>query len=159
MAGSYYSDPTTDLDLSADRLIELTDTSAAPGVADQATIDRAGREAQRIIDSALVGVYVVPFPQGQVPLDITRLHADIHRYLLFKHRDVLSIPESVADEYKLARADLDDYSTPDGGKILIGASMAGSGTAPGSTVGAFSSDVDDTRPAARRFGSFKDGLG
>lgn len=157
MAGSAYSSE-SDLNLDADRLIELTDTSAAQGVKNQAVVDQASFDAQDAIDDRLLGTYVVPFT-GTIPPAIRRLHAKIWKRMLFEHRDAMQVPSTVEADYQKALADLDDYASPgDGGRIIPGAAQLSSrGTSP--STGSFSSDPDSMQPVARVFGRFKDRLG
>jgi hypothetical protein len=160
VAGSVYSSE-PDLNLDADRLIELTDTSAAPGVKNQALVDSLSLEAQDDVDEVLTGVWVVPFnnTDNPVPAPIRRIHAARWRYLLFQHRDALNIPDSVVAQWKSEEEKLADYGTPgDGGRILIGAQMvSGAGADP--KMGSFAADPDNTKPAARIFGRYRDTLG
>lgn len=159
MAGSVYS-ADADLNLDAKRLIELTDSDAAPNALGQSVIDKAAEDAQDEIDEALAGVYPVPFTAGNVPASIMRIHVRLKRYHIFEHRDAINIPEQIAKAYDESLAKLADYATPgDGGRILLGVGRINSGTGPTSNVGSFSSDIDDTRSAARVFGRYRDKLG
>jgi phage gp36-like protein len=117
VAGSYYSDD-DDLPIEAQRLVELTDSASGVNVVDQGVIDKASRDAQTKIDGRLRGKYVVPFPPDGVPPEIQLLHVDIKTYFIFRHRDMLAVPDGVRDDYKQAMADLDDYADADGGLIL-----------------------------------------
>jgi phage gp36-like protein len=156
VAGSVYSSE-SDLNLDPNRIIELTELPSAIGQKDQATLDATSLEAQDDVDEMLAGVYVVPFTAGNVPGPIRRIHADRWRYLLFKRRDVMAIPDSVKDEWAAAEKKLEDYASPgDGGRVLLGAARVSSATGPAPTGGSFSSDVYDTRPARRIFGRYRD---
>lgn len=158
MAGSIYS-AQADLNLDADRFIELTDTSSATGVINQAVMDLTSLDAQDDIDGMLQGTYVVPFLAGQVPAPIRRLHARLWRFKLFQHRDSLSIPADIRKDFEEVMADLVDYgNAEDGGKVLVGAprvSMLQFAGGPGS----FHADADATDAPVRIFGRLKDGLG
>lgn len=154
---SYYSGE-SDLNLDPSRLIELTETDQAVGVKDQATMDALSEDAQDFIDAKLRGTYAVPFPDGQVPRPIRRLHARVWRYYLFEHRDALQIPDSIVKDFERASAELDDYGNPDGGAILD-APLASAATGPAPNLGTFSSDVDDPYDARRKFGRYRDKLG
>jgi phage gp36-like protein len=160
VAGSTYSTQ-PDLNLDADRLIELTDTSAAPGVLNQTVVDNTSLQAQSIIDARLGGTYLVPFDANSqaVPDAIRRLHAALWRYLLFEHRDALNIPPSEEDAYKQARSDLKDLASPDdGGEFLLGATRV-SGAAGSTSEGSFSADRMNTAPVCPTFGRYRDKLG
>lgn len=160
MAGSVYSSE-PDLNLDASRLIELTDSDAAPNVKDQALVDTLSLEAQDDVDEVLAGVYVVPFNNttNPVPAPVRRIHAARWRYLLFQHRDALNIPDSVKEQWASEEEKLTDYGTPgDGGRILLGAqSISGAGADP--KTGSFAADPDNTKPATRIFGRYRDTLG
>lgn len=151
MAGSYYSD-STELFLDAQRLVELTDSAAAPGVVNQTVIDRASRKAERLINMKLRGRYIVPFAQGQVPDEIAELHADLTRYFLFAYRDSMNIPAAVAEEFKMATADLDDYADANGGLMLDAPLRAATDATPGGGGGAISTSATDPALPPRIFG-------
>lgn len=158
MAGSAYSSE-SDLNLDADRLIELTDNASAQGVKNQAVLDQTSFDAQDEVDDRLQGTYVVPFTVGNVPPAIRRLHAKVWKRMLFEHRDSLQVPATVEVDYQKALADLDDYASPgDGGRFLPGATRVGSALGAPS-AGSFSSDPDSNEPVRRVFGRYKDRLG
>lgn len=157
MAGSAYSSE-SDLNLDANRLIELTDNSGTQGVKNQAVMDQTSLDAQDEVDDRLQGTYVVPFTPGNVPPAVRRLHAKIWKRMLFEHRDSMAVPATVEADYQKALTDLDDYASPgDGGRFLPGANVLSSrGTSP--SAGSFSSDPDSNQPVARVFGRYKDRL-
>lgn len=155
MSASYYSSQ-DDLNLDSQRLIELTEDESAVGVLVQSVLDNLSNDAQALIDGELYGEYLVPFVVDEVPVAIRYLHADIWRYLLFKRRDSLVIPASVAEDMKQARTDLRAFAER---TKLLPAPTAAASTAPGIGYGSFSADVADHRPAERLFGRFRDKLG
>lgn len=156
MAGSTYS-PQSRLNLSDERLVELTDTPEAQGQIDQTTLDDTSLDAQAEIDDRLQGTYVVPF--SPVPETIARLHSKIWKRFLFEHRDAMQVPATVEADYQKALTDIDDLASPgDGGRILVGATRIGSALGAPS-AGSFSSDPDSNEPVHRVFGRYKDRLG
>jgi phage gp36-like protein len=157
MAGSTYS-PQSRLNLSDERLAELTDKPSAQGVIDPAVLDETSLDAQDEIDNRLQGSFPVPFV-APIPPTIARLHSKIWKRILFERRDSMQVPLTVEADYQKALADLEDLATPGGGgRILVG--TAGTGSALGApSAGSFSSDPDSSEPVARVFGRFKDRLG
>jgi phage gp36-like protein len=156
MAGSTYSQRSR-LNLSDDRLVELTDSTAAPGVIDDSVVDDTSLDAQAEIDDRLAPTYPVPF--DPVPSAIERIHSKIWKRTLFVRRDAMQVPPTVEADYQKALADLDDYATPgEGGRVLIDAQMRSArGGSP--AAGSFSSDSESNEPARRVFGRFRDRLG
>jgi phage gp36-like protein len=158
LAGSYYSSE-ADINLDDQRAIELTESAAALGQLNQSVLDQTSLDAQDEIDDRLGGTYAVPFPAGNVPPAIRRLHKKVWKRLLFERRDTLAVPPTVEADYQKALADLEDYATPgDGGRILVGAARVSAATGS-SSAGSFSSDPDSIAPVARVFGRYKDRLG
>lgn len=105
-----------DLNLSDQRLIELTDSEAAPGVKDSALLARLETEAEGIVDAMIAGVVVLPFTA--VPPIIKSITAWIWAYRLYRHREVMDVPKSVADDYAMAMALLDKIASS--GAIALG---------------------------------------
>jgi phage gp36-like protein len=138
-----------DLNLSEARLIELTDTTDEPGVKDDALITRLQARATAKVHAALFGKYVVD-DAGDFPDILTQIEADLWRYYLYAHRDVMTVPPLVAEDYKESLALLERYRT---GKEALDADRRSANTDPITTEGLFSSDSDD-----RVFGREKDGF-
>ena len=89
-----------DLNLDATRLVELTDSAAAPGVKDEALLTRLRVESEAIVNGILAGSGLLPF-SSPPPALITFCTAVIWKYRIFVHRDAMSIPAMVADDYKM----------------------------------------------------------
>jgi phage gp36-like protein len=157
MAGSTYSDRSR-LNLSEERLVELTDTPEAPGIVNDEVVEDTSLDAQAEIDDRLGPTYPVPFT-APIPGPIERIHSKIWKRMLFERRDSMQVPASVEADYQKALADLEDYATPgDGGRVLVGAQMhSARGSSP--AAGSFSSDAESNEPARRVFGRFRDRLG
>lgn len=90
-----------DLNLSTERLIELTDTAAAPGVIDTTLTGQLLTESQGIVDAYLAGSIPVPFADP-VPAIIRAITSWIWAYRIYRHREVMDIPKSVLDDYAMA---------------------------------------------------------
>jgi phage gp36-like protein len=136
-----------DLNLSEARLVELTDTEADPGEKDDTLIARLQDRAYAKVMAALFGKYGVG-ASGDVPAILTHIEADLWRYYLYAHRDVMTVPPLVADDYKESLALLERYRT---GKEALDAPRRSAATEPITTEGSFSADSDD-----RVFGVEKD---
>src|SRR5437762_948145 len=94
-----------DLELTNQRLVELTDSAEAPGVINWDKVDRALARAATKIETPLRGKYVIPL--NPVP-DVARLwNVDIAKYLLYRNRETMEMPETVDDDYKRALAEID----------------------------------------------------
>lgn len=91
----------SDLNLDERRLVELTDTQAAPGQKDAALIARLELDAEAIVNGILGGLPDVPFT-GAVPAIITFCTACIWKYRLYLHREVMDVPQAVKDDYQIA---------------------------------------------------------
>lgn len=96
----------SDLNLSADRLVELTDSAEVPSVVDAAVLAREQARASATVDMYLRRLYVVPVA-APIPPELTMWEAAIWKYRLFRYRDSLQIPPDVAAEYKEAMAQLE----------------------------------------------------
>jgi phage gp36-like protein len=106
-----------DLNLSDARLVELTDSEAAPGVSDSALLARLEAEAEGIVDAYLAGSVPVPFT-APIPAIITAITAWIWAYRIYRHREVMDIPKSVSDDYAMALALLEKIAA--GGSAAVG---------------------------------------
>lgn len=93
---------TADLNLSDQRLIELTDSAAVPGVLDEDVLDARLVEAKSMVDSLLAPAGMGPYADGDVPPIITVITAWIWAYRLYRHREVMEIPQSIKDDYAMA---------------------------------------------------------
>jgi phage gp36-like protein len=140
------------LNIDPDLLIQLTDSSAATGVADMVLVERLGTEVDALIDGLLYGRYVTPLPLP-VPAIMNVIAEDIWRMKLFQHRPTMEAPKDIVDDFKRSWALLKDYARGD--ELLASprvVSPSDAGTATGG--GSFSSDTCD-----RLFGRAKDFLG
>jgi phage gp36-like protein len=100
-----------DLNIDADRLVELTDNASAPGVIDNVLLATLETQSETIVNAKLAGAavaggFVVPFT-GTVPAIITFITASIWAYRLYRHRPEIATPQDIADDYKLAFAMMD----------------------------------------------------
>ena len=137
-----------DLNLDDRRLVELTDTEQATGVKDAALIARLLEEADALVDERLFARYQTPIP-APIPTTLKYIAADIARFLLFKHRDALNIPEAVQKAYDEAKKRLDEFGD---GKVPLNSPRISAPVEWHDTIGHFDSDIDD-----RVFGRQKDG--
>ncbi len=137
-----------DLNLSEQRLIELTDSESAVGTKDAALIARMHTRANSKINAALYGKYAVD--PDDIPPILTEIEADFWRFYLYEHREVMAIPPTVQNAYNYSEKLLEEYRT--GTQLLDAPSTVGSDGAA-SSVGSFSDDSVD-----RVFGRAKDGL-
>ncbi len=104
-----YAD-TGNLNLSAQRLIELTDSDSVPGEVDEGVLARTLTESQAVVDSVLAASRSVPFPDNAVPPLINILTGWIWAYRLYRHREVMEIPKSIVDDYERAMMMLQQIS-------------------------------------------------
>lgn len=137
-----------DLNLSPSRLIELTDSIDAPGVADMAVVENLHLRATSKVEAALYGRYSLD--EDDFPPILTQLEADLWRYYLYQHRERMETPSSVQKAHDDACELLEKYRT---GKEALAAAHVSAATEPGYAAGSFSSDSDD-----RVFGRAKDGF-
>lgn len=135
-----------DLNLSDERLIELTDSADAPGVKDQDVINMLHLRATSKVEAAVYGKYALS--DDDFPPILTQLEADLWRYYLYEHREVMETPAKVQKAYDAAVMLLEKYRT---GEEALAAAHVSAATAPSPTGGTFSSDSDN-----RVFGRAKD---
>jgi hypothetical protein len=90
-----------DLNLSNERLIELTDSAAVPGVIDAAVMARTETEAESIVNGLLSDIPGVPFV-GTPPTIITTITAWLWACRLYRHRETMDAPQSVKDDCAMA---------------------------------------------------------
>lgn len=91
-----------DLNLDAQRLIELTDNSGAAGVLDSSLLGQLESEAESIVNALLSSALIaVPFT-GTIPPLIKFITASLWAYRIYRHREVLDIPQTIKDDYALA---------------------------------------------------------
>jgi phage gp36-like protein len=95
-----------DLNLSATRLIELTDSDAVPGVIDAAVMAKTETEARSIVDTYLAGSFTVPFT-APIPEVIVTITAWLWACRLYRHRETMDPPQSVKDDCAMAIAMLE----------------------------------------------------
>jgi phage gpG-like protein/phage gp36-like protein len=112
-----------DLNMDERRLIELTDSDAAPGVPDEALITKLGVDADDVIDGFCAGMYAVPF--DPVPPLIRLISRALRRMYLYEHRESIEMPATVRDGGKWALDTLEKIATPDGDMVLVGAARHG----------------------------------
>jgi phage gp36-like protein len=148
-----YSDR-SDLNMDERRLIELTDSDAAPGVPDEAVITKTGVDSDDLIDGMVAGVYVIPF--DVVPPIIRLISARLRRVYLYEHRESIDMPPTVRDGGKWALDTLKMIQTPDGGMVLPGAARVQS-KSPASSPS--SGSIDSGEACGRKFGRKRDPLG
>lgn len=135
-----------DLNLSDQRLIELTDSADAPGVLDSTLLESLHLRATSKVEAALYGRYSLD--ADDFPAILTQLEADLWRFYLYQHREVMETPKSVQKAHDSACELLENYRT---GKEALAAAHVSAATEPGYAGGSFSSDSDD-----RVFGRAKD---
>lgn len=102
-----------DLNLSDERLVELTDSSTAPGVKDETVIAREATRAQALCDLYLRRLYVTPVADP-VPEELKLIHAAIWRRRLYGHREVMQVPQNVLDDFQWAFDALKSIGQRDG---------------------------------------------
>lgn len=139
---------TADLNLSEQRLIELTDSADAPGVLDETVVTAMHVRATAKVEAALYGKYSLS--ADDFPEILTQLEADLWRYYLYQHREVMETPKSVVRAHDMACELLEKYRT---GKEALAAARVNAATEPTAALGSFSADSDD-----RVFGRAKDGF-
>ena len=137
-----------DLNLSTERLVELTDSADAVGVVDEDLLDRLHVRATNKVNAAIYGKYTVD--PDDVSEILVELQASLWRYYLYAHREVMEVPGTVREDYQAALAQLEKYRT---GMEALDAGHTNAATDPVPTSGSFSSDSDD-----RVFGRAKDGI-
>lgn len=97
------------LNLSPERLSELTESDSQIGIPDQSVISKLGLRANGRVDGALAKIYVTPIAS---PLDIVvSVELAIWKYLLYTHREVMQVPDSVKSDYEWAMAQLELWRT------------------------------------------------
>lgn len=89
-----------DLNLDANRLIELTEIPSALGVKDAATLARLEAESEAIVDGVIGGSVTLPF--ASPPRLITFVTACIWKYRLYVHREIMQMPGTVKADYEFA---------------------------------------------------------
>lgn len=94
-----------DLNLSDQRLVELTDSVEAPDVPDPALIARLGIRANSRVDGALSKIYITPIVSP--PRIVVDVEATLWKYLIYTHREVMQVPDTVMKEYEWATAQLE----------------------------------------------------
>lgn len=137
-----------DLNLSAERIIELTDSSAAPGVKDSVLLAALQLRATTKVEAAIYGKYLIDSTIPGFPPILTQLEADLWRFYLYEHREVMEIPATVSKAYTAACALLERYRL--GHEALPAARVVGASDPPPSS-GMLLDDSDD-----RVFGRAKD---
>lgn len=143
----------SDLNLDSTRLIELTDNASAVGVIDSTLLTALSVEADAFVDGYLEGVYVTPIAAtpAATPSPVRYASANIWRYLLYKHREVMSVPPVVKAELDRAIELLEKIAE---NKILLkGVMRVSASTEPSLTDGTFSADAD-----SRIFGRARDSV-
>jgi phage gp36-like protein len=138
----------SDLNLSVQRLIELTDSASAPNVKDDDVMDATHLRATTKVEAALYGRYSLD--EDDFPAILTQLEADLWRYYLYEHREVMEVPSTVSKAFDRAVEQLEKYRL---GLEALPAAHVSAATEPGYAGGSFSADSDD-----RVFGRAKDGL-
>jgi phage gp36-like protein len=138
----------SDLNLSAARVIELTESDSAIGVKDSTLLALLHVRATSKVDAALYGRYVID--ADDFPPILTQLEADLWRYYIYGHREVMETPKEVTKAYEDAVALLERYRT---GMEHLPAAHVTAATGPAPTSGSFSDDSCE-----RAFGRAKDGL-
>jgi len=137
-----------DLNLTEQRLAELTDSEVAVGVKDTALLLRLHTRAKARVDAALYGKYVVD--ETDIPPILTQLEADLWKFYLYERRAELETPASVKMAAGEADKLLERYRM---GEELLDAPHVQPGDGLTSSGGSFSSDSVN-----RIFGRAKDGL-
>ncbi len=98
-----------DLNLSEQRLIELTDSADAPGEIDSTVLAAALTESVAIVDAILAPAGTGAYTDDVPPL-VTVCTAWIWAYRLYRHREVMEIPQSIKDDYERAFKMLGDMA-------------------------------------------------
>lgn len=99
-----------DLNLDANRLIELTENPAAIGIKDAVLIAQLEAEAEGIVNAYLAGsVPGVPFT-GTIPPVIKFITATIWARRIYRHREVMAVPANLSDDYLMAMQMLADIA-------------------------------------------------
>ncbi len=96
------------LNLSDRRLIELTDSESATGTIDTTLLAGLLVESEAIVNGILAPLGVTPFADGSVPSLVQVCTAWIWTYRIYRHREVMEIPQSVKDDYERALQMLKD---------------------------------------------------
>lgn len=89
-----------DLNLSPERLIELTESEAMVGVVDTAVFNRLQLRANSRVDGALYGLWVTPV--ASPPGIIVDVEVAIWKYMLYQHREIMETPKRVVADYEWA---------------------------------------------------------
>ncbi len=93
---------TEDLNLSDQRLVELTENASSLGNKDTALLAVLLAESEAIVNGILSPVMPnVPFT-GDVPPLVRVITSWIWAYRIYRHREVLDIPKSIMDDYAKA---------------------------------------------------------
>lgn len=144
-----------DLNLSDQRLIELTESEGNVGAKNTALLARLQSRAYNRINSALTGKYVVPVHPA--PAILTEIEADLWKFYLYEHREVMDIPASVQGNYDRSTKMLESYRK---GEEMLDAPRSLAATGPASSGGSFNSDdtAVDGVDGQRVFGRVRDGL-
>lgn len=103
----------SDLNLSDQRLVELTDSADATGEVDTDLLALLLAESQAIVDGVIAGAVSVPFADGSVPPLITVVTSWIWAYRIYRHREVIEIPTAIKDDYERAMAMLEKIANGD----------------------------------------------
>lgn len=98
-----------DLNLSPERLVELTESESVIGAVDQAVIDKLGTRANGRVDAALFNLYITPV--ATPPDVLISVETAIWKYLLYTHREVMQAPADVLADYNWAVLQLDAWRT------------------------------------------------
>lgn len=99
-----------DLNLSDERLVELTENASAIGVADNEVVLRTQNKANARVDAALFGYYPTPLPDPVPPI-VVDVETAIWKYLLYCYREIMETPKSVIMDYEWAMEQLKLWST------------------------------------------------
>lgn len=135
---SYYAQ-SANLNIDANRLIELTDTPTNVGVADMVLVERLGTETDALIDGLLFGKYITPVP-APIPAILALIALDIWRFRVYSHRETMEVPGEIQREYDRSYSLLKDYAR---GDELLAAVRVQAPSDPITGGGSFSSDSDD----------------
>lgn len=106
----------SDLNISSERLVELTENSSVIGVVDQTVIDRCHVRANALVDGALFGLYVTPVVSP--PGILINVETAIWKYLLFTFREGMDAPKDVESDYAWAMKQLDAWRPGPSGRPL-----------------------------------------
>mgnify|MGYP000090082715 CR=1 FL=1 len=137
-----------DLNIDEKRLVELTDSKAAPNVVDEDVVTALQEKADRIVDG-YCSKYLTPFAQ---PPELVRQWAvAIWRYKVYAHRPEMPVPPTIAKDYDDAIRELRDVRD---GKTILDAPQRPSSQPPATTT------AGGLIPRVKRlFGRGQDGLG